>query len=220
MAPIHELWYCVRNSPTKSGCKILNLPGNYPILNNKCHQQNIFTPLPSPNPTNPEISLFWPNGTVFSHFRSVLAATRPEKFIIFAGDIRFVAGRCLLLGIIPHCYIHSANNGRSTITHIWKSGGQGGVVIHQDRPPPDLQNLSVFAQRPAIPAILARKADRALQHTTIERLWSILESYPPKKSPEFGGQGGVAPTPPWPPNFGGLGLRRIRSGHTGAWDRS
>ena len=118
MAPIHELWYCVRNSPTKSGCKILNLPGNYPILNNKCHQQNIFTPLPSPNPTNPEIGLFWPNGTVFSHFRSVLAATRPEKFIIFAGDIRFVAGRCLLLGIIPHCYIHSANNGRSTITHI------------------------------------------------------------------------------------------------------
>ena len=134
----------------KSGCKNPILPGNHSILNNKCSQQNIFTPRPSRKSNKPEIGRFWPNGAEIGRFRLGLAATRAQKFILFAGNTWFVAGRHLLLSIIPHCYTHSANNGRSTIFHIlqkWWSGG--GSTPHRIDPPPDHQDLGVFgAQRP------------------------------------------------------------------------
>ena len=174
----------------KSGCKNPILPGNHSILNNKCSQQNIFTPRPSPNSNRPEIGRFSPNGADFSCFRSGLAATRPQKFILFAGNIRFVAGRYLLLSIIPLCYIHSTNNGRSTIFHIWKCGGQGGV------PPWPPKSERFWCSEVRVSHRCSKKADRALQYTIIKCLGPMRESYPPEKNPGFGGQGGGRRDPP------------------------
>ena len=72
-----------------------------------------------------------------------------------------------------------------------------------------------------MPAIVARKTDRALQYTIIKRLAPMSESYPLENNPGFGGQGGGRRRPPpLTSEFQVVGLGRIGSGHMGAWDRS
>ena len=97
---------------------------------------------------------------------------------------------------------------------------RGGVAIHQDRPPPDLRNLSVLVLRGRYASDCGKKTDRALQYTIIKRLAPMSESYPLENNPGFGGQGGVDGDPPLTSEFQVVGLGRIGSGHMGAWDRS